>query len=209
MKPHSLIHQDFSALVSHLSSAPIPLSLRSGRSCWLRGQSSRVSPVLDFLLAVLFCSLALLFSHTLWCNVSASSFTFTLSLSLSLATLQTLQWWLSLEGNNKEGKTHTHGSFSSASPRLSHTHTHPWEIKSLLGAGKYFPPLPVAFSSSLTLDAEALNTKALFLSASSLHYEALEFILEPHDQTQNLRTSSEKPWYTTNSPMALESTLEP
>ncbi len=154
MKPHSLIHQDFSALVSHLSSAPIPLSLRSGRSCWLRGQSSRVSPVLDFLLAVLFCSLALLFSHTLpRCDVTSQP---PPSLSLSRDPSDTPV--VTQPGRKQQRRENTHTRvILFRFPPLSHTHTHPWEIKSLLGAGKYFPPLPVAFSSSLTLDAEAMH----------------------------------------------------
>lgn len=122
------------------------------------------SPVRPSRSALLFShTLPLTFSATLWCNVSASSFTFT----LSLATLQTLQRWLSLEGNNKTEKTHTHTGHSLPLLPLSHTHTLPCEIKSLLGAGKHFPPLPVAFSSSLTLDADAM-------CASSLNWDTLE-----------------------------------
>lgn len=68
---------------------------------------------------------ALLFSHTLpltlWCNVSASSFTFTLSLSLDPSDTSVV----TQPGRKQQRREkHTHGSFSSASPPLSHTHFH-------------------------------------------------------------------------------------
>lgn len=200
------MQQYFNAVVSHLFSAPIPLSLRSGRSCWLRGQSSRVSPALDVLLAVLSCSLALLllfshtlpltFSATLWCNVSASSFTFSLSLSLDPSDTPVVT-----QPGRKQQKrenTHTHTRVILFRFPPSPTHTLPWEIQSLLRA----PSRGLLFLS-LTLDAEAMHdsehspVSVDLFSGLRWGFRTLEFILEPHNQTQNLRTSSESTYQTT------------
>lgn len=197
--------------ISHLSFAPIPLSLRSGRSFWAWGQSSRVSPVLDFLLVDLSCSLsplrpsrsALLFSHTLpltfsatlWCNVSASSFTFTLSLSLSRPFRHSngdSAW----KETTKE-KTHTHKGHSLPLLPLSHTHTSMWN-KVIVKSRETFP---------------APSRGLLFLShtgcwcdtcfSESWRFRTLELILEPAQKCYNQYNNP------IMNPMTLESTLKP
>lgn len=131
MKTHSLIHQYFSAVVSHLSSAPIPLSLRSGRSCWRRGQSSRVSPVLDFLLAVLSCSLSLPYGRlallscflTLFlsrCDVTSQPPSLSLALSLS-RPFRHFSGDSAWKETTKKRKTHTRVILFRFSPSLTHT----------------------------------------------------------------------------------------
>lgn len=145
------------------------LALRSE----FKGQGWK-SPELYFPLVVLSSSPArltlfsspLTFSATLWCNVSASLHFH------SLGTFQTLQWWVSLKENNK----HTHTWIIPFRFSPSATQTLPWEIKSLFGVGKHFPPLPVALlflpHTGCCMWQHGLETTKPFRWASSKESEA-------------------------------------
>lgn len=212
-------HQDFNApVISHLSSAPILLSLRSGRSCWLRGQSSRVSQVLDFLLVVVSCSLALPYARlallscslTLFLSLSLPRYDVTSqpppSLSLSLSRPFRHSNGDSAWKETTKQRKHTHTGHSLPLLPLSHTHTSMWN-KVIVRSRETFP----APSRGLLFLSHTGCWCDVCLFSELRRFRTLEFILKL--QMQNLRTSTFKCCNQSNNstmnPMTLEPTLEP